>query len=393
MIIYVELSCRRDSLATYLRLQIIVFCLAVIAILWLTGERRKTERSGADLGIYTALLHSVAAMLFIDFFCWYLDGKSLPFGKAIFYTVNILYYSIHVLPVSFFVLYADFQIFRDDSRYRKLLKPFLFITVFTALIALSSPITGFFFTIDDANRYIRGPYFFIFALIQYGIVLYALIIVIYHFRKISRRVFITLLLYPLPVLIAGYMQILFFGTVLVWPVATLFLLGASNSIQRKRARTDYLTGTANRRSLDEELESRLAWIKPGTVLCGLMIDLDDFKLINDRFGHETGDQALEDAAMILKTSSRLEDFIARMGGDEFVILLNFNSDASIDDVILRIENNLAEYNSHASRKYNLSFSIGRICTGFDQIQHRVDFLSQLDTDMYRRKNEKKKQIK
>ena len=116
---------------------------------------------------------------------------------------------------------------------------------------------------------------------------------------------------------------------------------------------------ANRRSLDEELERRVESIRPGTTLCGLMIDLDDFKSINDRFGHEAGDRALEDVAKLLLASVRVDDMVARLGGDEFVVLADIKESAALEDLVERIERSVEHHNASVQRRYHLSLSIGR----------------------------------
>jgi diguanylate cyclase (GGDEF)-like protein len=92
---------------------------------------------------------------------------------------------------------------------------------------------------------------------------------------------------------------------------------------QSQATTDALTGLLNRRGLDERLEDELGrarrWNRPVSVL---MIDIDDFKPFNDRFGHPRGDMLLQRLAAVLKRSTRERiDVVARYGGEEFVIVL------------------------------------------------------------------------
>jgi diguanylate cyclase (GGDEF)-like protein len=88
------------------------------------------------------------------------------------------------------------------------------------------------------------------------------------------------------------------------------------------ATTDDLTGLANRRRFRSELEREIAAAaRYKTPLSLLLLDLDDFKAINDRYGHDAGDQALKDVADALRQRLRAPDLAARIGGDEFAILL------------------------------------------------------------------------
>lgn len=106
-------------------------------------------------------------------------------------------------------------------------------------------------------------------------------------------------------------------------VARLLLaLRRSLRAERAMADTDPLTGLANRRRfyelLGEEMERSRRYGHPFTVA---YVDLDDFKAVNDRWGHETGDRVLEEVAAHLRGGLRATDRAARLGGDEFALLL------------------------------------------------------------------------
>jgi diguanylate cyclase (GGDEF)-like protein len=86
--------------------------------------------------------------------------------------------------------------------------------------------------------------------------------------------------------------------------------------------TDTLTGIANRRIFLESLGAALSFAqRHQTPLSVIMADLDDFKSVNDTFGHNAGDQVLQAFAALLKKNSRQEDLAARFGGEEFIMML------------------------------------------------------------------------
>lgn len=86
------------------------------------------------------------------------------------------------------------------------------------------------------------------------------------------------------------------------------------------ARTDYLTGLLNRRAFMERLEGeRNRSIRDGKNLSMIMADIDCFKLVNDSYGHQTGDVVLQEFANCLQLACRHYDFVGRYGGEEFVI--------------------------------------------------------------------------
>ena len=87
------------------------------------------------------------------------------------------------------------------------------------------------------------------------------------------------------------------------------------------ARSDPLTGVLNRRGFERDAAQRLTESPDEETGALLFIDLNDFKLVNDQYGHEVGDQLLKIAAERLQKSLRSHDIIGRPGGDEFVALL------------------------------------------------------------------------
>jgi diguanylate cyclase (GGDEF)-like protein/PAS domain S-box-containing protein len=98
-------------------------------------------------------------------------------------------------------------------------------------------------------------------------------------------------------------------------------LAASEQTYRELALRDALTGLANRRLLDELLTTALARTsRPGTSLVVSYLDLDGFKAINDDYGHAVGDAVLEEVGRRLRAAVRDADVIARVGGDEFVVV-------------------------------------------------------------------------
>ncbi|WP_322052765.1 sensor domain-containing diguanylate cyclase [Paraburkholderia bannensis] len=101
---------------------------------------------------------------------------------------------------------------------------------------------------------------------------------------------------------------------------------------RENALIDPLTGLANRRALDEELCTTLAQANP-FALC--FIDLDGFKGINDRYGHDTGDALLREVAIRLTSTVRAGDFVSRPGGDEFVVVSRGVTEAASAERIAR----------------------------------------------------------
>lgn len=101
---------------------------------------------------------------------------------------------------------------------------------------------------------------------------------------------------------------------------------------REMAYTDALTGLANRAAFDERCKAALARIEPyGRRLTLLLLDLDDFKKVNDTFGHHYGDKLLQMFAADLKSHFKDCDLVARLGGDEFAVLVETDGDLPVPE--------------------------------------------------------------
>jgi diguanylate cyclase len=125
-------------------------------------------------------------------------------------------------------------------------------------------------------------------------------------------------------------------------------------------REDQLTGSLNRRGLDDVFERETARAdRRGTPLCVAMLDLDDFKRLNDTYGHQAGDAALRHLVKIVKETLRSMDVIARFGGEEFLILLPETSVEAASLTMTRLQRELTRhFFLHDNEKVLITFSAG-----------------------------------
>jgi len=149
--------------------------------------------------------------------------------------------------------------------------------------------------------------------------------------------------------------------------------------------TDPLTEIYNRRSLDDVVGRFISHARRRKMpLTFLMVDMDNFKLVNSRFGHLTGDLVLADAATILKDSIRGCDAVVRYGGDEFMILLADTHTDGAERVIERIGKHLAEWNE-AGHIDNLKLSLSIGVAEWHDGQTLDEVLDVADRRMYENK--------
>jgi diguanylate cyclase (GGDEF)-like protein len=125
---------------------------------------------------------------------------------------------------------------------------------------------------------------------------------------------------------------------------------------RRSALRDPLTGLGNRRMLDERLRYELTrHARNGQRLTVLALDLDGFKAINDRFGHDAGDEVLQEVALALADVVRAQDTVVRLGGDEFCVLAPDTDRDGAERLTIRVREALAGLGSGVA---GVSASVG-----------------------------------
>jgi diguanylate cyclase (GGDEF)-like protein len=156
-----------------------------------------------------------------------------------------------------------------------------------------------------------------------------------------------------------------------------------------RVDEDPLTGLLNRRGFTRALERTLAFVRRyGATAALLYLDLDQFKPINDRHGHATGDWVLGRVARLIGGNVRSSDVVARVGGDELVVLLWNVSEAQAREKALALEAQIAgESFEHKGKRMSLGLSAGVAILGVDDTVETA--LARADQAMYARKRARK----
>ncbi|MEA1048831.1 diguanylate cyclase [Lamprobacter modestohalophilus] len=151
-----------------------------------------------------------------------------------------------------------------------------------------------------------------------------------------------------------------------------------------RSGRDYLTGALNRAFFQEALHTQYhRRVQRGNRHCLAFVDLNDFKQVNDRFGHHAGDEALKAVARILMSRSRKGDIVARYSGDLFVVILPEVAYAhEADAIITRWKQDVANQRIQTYPKLTLSISVGRaFFPGSSENETEMSILRAADQDM------------
>lgn len=149
---------------------------------------------------------------------------------------------------------------------------------------------------------------------------------------------------------------------------------------KSESMTDFLTSLPNRKALEKSLERAIyLYHSEGRRFAVLMLDLDNFKQINDTQGHDVGDNALIEASVLFRDTLRASDTLFRYGGDEFVILLDHADKKHAKNIAQKLTKSL---DGSSSTRYKLGVSIGIANYSGELVQ---DFLKMADAAMYSEK--------
>ncbi|HPV23910.1 MAG TPA: GGDEF domain-containing protein, partial [Casimicrobium sp.] len=155
------------------------------------------------------------------------------------------------------------------------------------------------------------------------------------------------------------------------------------------ASEDALTGLANRRAFDRRLGSLLEGVEASRGFALVMFDLDHFKLVNDQYGHAIGDAVLKRFAILLRRDRRSEDMAARLGGEEFALLLSVENEQQAHAVAERIRAEVEREiwtDIAPGLAVTTSAGIAHSCSIGDAERSMERIVSLADQQLYRAKN-------
>jgi len=341
--------------------------------------QRGFEKTSWRLIMYT-IIATLAAM-FSEICYDAAVGNPGGLSRVVCWTANTLYFIFQTAAFGLLVAFLDYCANEDLARLKKIGAVIGGIFAVNVAIQIVNLFTGVIFTITPDNLYARGDWYFLRLFVTYSLVLICFIDTLSIRKNLNKTMFHLVLVAVIPACVGSTADLIVGGSRLIWPCFFVSLLFSYLVIIRMNARTDSLTGVNNRRGFDEYLLllSKNARSHDYTFI---MADLDEFKAINDVHGHAQGDGALRDAAYVMRSAIRRTDFLARYGGDEFVILAPTNeTNAIIENVQCR----LTLFNEKKSRPYVLKLSIGGDVYRRDDARTPQEFMTYVDGLMYAKK--------
>jgi diguanylate cyclase (GGDEF)-like protein len=298
---------------------------------------------------------------------------------------NFFLFALHPVIPSIWILYVNYQIYQNKYKLKKIAYILLSLVIANLIVVILSQFFNWYYYIDANNIYHRGKLFFVAALIVIVLVVIALIMVLINKKRIEKRYYFSLVFFAIPPLICVFLQSMFYGLSIIVNSIVISLLMVFFKIQNNSIYTDYLTGIYNRKKLDEYLEDKIKSKNESKKFSAIMIDLNNFKYINDTYGHDTGDSVLKVTAKLLKNCLNTNDFISRYGGDEFCIILEISSRIKLEEMVNKINNCFENYNELSGQPYKISLSMGYAIYDNYSTMKIKDFERKIDKLMYENK--------
>lgn len=350
---------------------IVLIVVLIICNLWRLQSRTPANKN-LVLMMFFALTSCIA-----DPISYTMKGIPGLMPKIAVYATSTWLFAANMLAVLCWVRFLGYYLNGSITRKHKIALNAIIVAGVTVLIVnLFHPIV---FSIDEKNLYERKSFYFFFTAIDYLLVINSLFTYYRSKQRGGVLKFFPIWVYIVPIIIGGIIQSLFYGISVIPTSIAISIAGILASLQNEMIYRDALTGVFNRTYLDYQLKKFAK--RPKLKITGIMLDLNDFKRINDELGHSVGDEALIATTRILQRSINSMGNVMRYAGDEFIIFINTQDDDTIESCIKRIRYNFDKFNDEMNKPYKLSASMGFCKLDFAKMQID-DFINTIDNRMY-----------
>ena len=258
--------------------------------------------------------------------------------------------------------------------------------IINGFLSLGSYYFNWIFTITNENLYVRGPLFFVSPVTSYFYYIVHLLVLYYNRDKISKEEMFGLSCLTLIPAVLSIFQLYYYIFLTIWNSVAVAVVVNYIFIIYNKAKYDPLTGVGNRIVYDEYIAALNG--RTDIAFSVVNIDMDDFKSINDIYGHQEGDKVLKLFARHLEEAFDGKGVVIRLGGDEFIVLLREKRKNIVERCIASLKDKINAYNATGDAHYCIQFSYG--IAVYDNSFHDInEFIHHSDKLMYEEKYKKK----
>ena len=355
----------------------------LLGFVLLIGNSWRWKRNDRENVLLVFMLTLVMLTCITEPLAFYLDGRPGPYYRIIIFVCDTFTFAANLMASASWLMFLVYHLKGSISRFHAaLINTLVTAGLLTLFINLFYPVV---FMIDASNSYHRYFTYYIFLAVDVFMLMDSFVTYLIIRLKGRRLKFFFFWVYSIPVLLGALIQSSTFGLSMIAPCMMISLTGLMSTIQNEMIFKDKLTGLYNRYYLDQ-LEEELKRDSDGTYTF-LMIDINDFKSINDSFGHQTGDQAIVNTANILKKAVGSQGAAIRYAGDEFVVVLSTRNKIDTDVFIANIKTGFDNFNKTANVGYELHASMGYDVVNLrestmDEVMNHIDKLMYEDKTRY-----------
>lgn len=357
-----------------------VIAIMMLVVVYVITRLRADVNSFAKRLLRIIIIANIIALI-VEPFTWVLDGMQGTAFYVLGYTANSLMYVVPLVLFCLWFTYIDYKIHDDIKRIRRRYFYLLpgFVVLLLMIINVFTPIV---FSIDPmTNIYQRETLWFISFATVYMMYAWLIAMVIIKRRQTNTYVLVSVLLFFILPFSSSLLQMMYDRIFYTYTTVAIAVLISFIFLETISGGRDYLTGLYSRQSFDEYMHHL---IEEKDTFMLLLIDLDNFKAVNDKYGHVYGDELLIRFTIMLSEVFSFADMIARLGGDEFMVVFKDDAPEIIAGHIAALRDKLANM---PKPYHDLSFSHGYSLyeegLTFNEIYRLVDH------KMYREKHDKK----
>ena len=348
----------------------------LLAILY--GNHKKLRDSSYDGIVFRWMCRICLALCALETMGFVLEGRLFPGARQAAVVCSSVILAMAGLLGYLWVCYVNYKLAlnRNQTRISR-----VFAAIPAGAVGLMAAVNlrcTVFFWISESNIYHRTPLLLFPWIVVYGYMAWGAIQSYRYQRRVDRRLFIPVLMFLAPIYLGSLIQLFCYGISLIWVSVAVGLTFLYINLQSEQAYLDPLTRLYNRGYLLHYMDHLTEQSWSSCQIAGIMLDINDFKKINDTLGHSEGDAVLRAVGKLLLHAAG-NNTVVRYGGDEFVILLETARPERIQTVLDNIQRGLREYNASRGTLPQISFSMGT--AKFDQTDI-FRFFQEMDKRMY-----------
>ena len=373
------------------------YVLANIACAVFLGTVLFTLGRGVDKQISTVILIRMVRLLVIYFVA---DSVWMLFESGVFHVNKTVFYIATIVPylcllTSAWLWYLYCEIIQGNTSILIPKKTFISIIPFyIALIILFVGIfTNYLIAIDDTGHLEYGPLYVVVLCVPFGYLIYSSIKAFFRAytsnRYYDHKLYMAMGLFPIPPIVCGVVQSFFLTVPVMCYGATCAVLFLYITATENHISTDPLTQINNRQEMQRYLTLKMKSKSQEMKLYLMILDVDHFKEINDKYGHIEGDKALITVAEAMKASFedyRSRAFLSRFGGDEFIVVLEAENEQQVQAAADLIRTNITSFNEKSGVAFKLEASVGYATYDYDNPVTIPELIAQADKKLYEMKN-------